>query len=684
MSSRKIKPIKELKKNHSWLLVTVYTLISLAAIAAIGIFVYFMTDYVIKSRLKAEYDTIKYMASIYESAEDEELLIKSGRDYILKDDKGNIISQSGDNTCGGDASMLKLPQSNEEIQVFVDQKNGFLKTGRAGHLKIDYMGLIHRFQERGSGNELENLEIFTDAFDMDKSDLQINNFGILKVNLNSNVRLPLWMSADTAEGSTLFSKAYFSVSIWNVLIYAAFCIVIAILAILIFIFALVSILKGFKNQRRTMKIFFEDVVTKGHNWMWFLVRGDHLLKSSAAMKESYAVINFSFVKYTNYCLCHSIEEGDRMLKRIYDTISLYLGRKELIAHSPAPSDFALILRFMDVNALKLRLDNIIHELEKIDADHIFTFQAGVDVINAARDSRERSERKRRLNLEREYNNACAARASLADKDSSGMAFFDSRLMEEQIWEDKVRERQRSALEKEEFVVYYQPKYDPATDKLKGAEALIRWQSPEFGLVPPGRFIPIFEKNGFITQIDHYMLAHVARDQMKWLKEGKECVPVSVNVSRAHFVESDLADQIKEIVDSEGTPRKLIEIELTESAFFDDKKALISTIKKLKEYGFTVSMDDFGSGYSSLNSLKDMPLDVLKLDADFFRGENADDRGEIVVAETIRLAKNLKMMIVAEGVEDREQVEFLAKQGCDMIQGFIYDKPMPGEEFEQKM
>ncbi len=138
------------------------------------------------------------------------------------------------------------------------------------------------------------------------------------------------------------------------------------------------------------------------------------------------------------------------------------------------------------------------------------------------------------------------------------------------------------------------------------------------------------------------------------------------------------------MDSAGTPRDLIEIELTESAFFDDKNALLETIRRLKEYGFAVSMDDFGSGYSSLNSLKDMPLDVLKIDAEFFRGENAGERGEIVVSETIRLAQSLHMRTVAEGVELKEQVDFLAEQGCDMIQGYYFAKPMPKNEFETKM
>ena len=180
-----------------------------------------------------------------------------------------------------------------------------------------------------------------------------------------------------------------------------------------------------------------------------------------------------------------------------------------------------------------------------------------------------------------------------------------------------------------------------------------------------------------------MLTEVAKQQAKWLKEGKEVVTISVNVSRAHFTREDLAEHICRLVDPFEVPHHLIELELTESAFFDDKEILLETVRRLQDYGFLISMDDFGSGYSSLNSLKDLPLDVLKLDAEFFRGEGVEKRGEIVVSEAIRLAKNLEMKIVAEGIETKDQVDFLAGQGCDLIQGFYFAKPMPLSQFEEE-
>ena len=199
------------------------------------------------------------------------------------------------------------------------------------------------------------------------------------------------------------------------------------------------------------------------------------------------------------------------------------------------------------------LQNMIKELEKTNNGHKFTFQAGVALIDVCL-RRGRVRRRKNVNLEKDYNDACSARETMEHSEDSGIVFYDDKLMEEQKWIDAVNEHQEKALLNEEFLVYYQPKYSPDTNELKGAEALIRWQSPEYGFVSPGRIIPIFERNGFITEIDHYMISHVARDQRRWLDKGYKCVPVSVNVSRAHFIEEDLAEQIRDMVDAAGAPR----------------------------------------------------------------------------------------------------------------------------------
>ncbi|MGN1120448.1 MAG: putative bifunctional diguanylate cyclase/phosphodiesterase, partial [Oscillospiraceae bacterium] len=336
------------------------------------------------------------------------------------------------------------------------------------------------------------------------------------------------------------------------------------------------------------------------------------------------------------------------------------------------AEFVLVLRGKDEEELRTRVYELTAKINSgVDAHHL-TWHAGIYCP-----------KRTETDIVRGYHYAAAARATIDGQDSTGVAIFTQSMLDEQIWEHKVEERMEQALADEEFEVYLQPKYNPVTSELSGAEALIRWISPTDGFISPGRFIPIFEKNGFITKIDDYMISHAAAQQAKWIAEGKTVVPVSVNVSRAHFAQPNLAEHIRSLVDRYGIPHNVIEIELTESAFFDDKAALLSTVNRLKEYGFEISMDDFGAGYSSLNSLKDLPLDVLKLDAEFFRGEEDAERGKLVVSEAIKLAKSLDMRVVAEGVEKKEQVDFLAGQGCDMIQGFFFAKPMPIDEFEKK-
>ena len=269
------------------------------------------------------------------------------------------------------------------------------------------------------------------------------------------------------------------------------------------------------------------------------------------------------------------------------------------------------------------------------------------------------------------------------KTQDEIVWFNDAMKEEQVWERRIEDDMEKALEDHEFKVFLQPKYSTKGEQLSAAEALVRWVHPVLGFISPAKFIPLFERNGFILQLDDYILTEVSKLQAGWASEGRSLVPISVNVSRAHFAQDNLAEHICEIVDKYKVSHKYIELELTESAFFDDKNVLLTTVRKLKDAGFKVSMDDFGAGYSSLNSLKELPLDIIKLDAEFFRSVDDIDRSNLIVEQTISLAKKLGMEIVAEGIESREQVDFLAKQDCDLIQGFYFSKPLPVEEFEER-
>ncbi|MGN0375277.1 MAG: EAL domain-containing protein [Butyrivibrio sp.] len=446
--------------------------------------------------------------------------------------------------------------------------------------------------------------------------------------------------------------------------------VIIVMTAVLVIYYLISIISLVFERRKLAAILATDVVTGGFNLQYFTKKGTALLKKNLK-KQNYVVVNIRMEKYRNFCSSYGTKEGEELLEKFYLVLKKELDKKELAAHGDK-ADFALLLTFNTEEELIIRLEAIIEKMQQVKAEQKKYFSIGYCTVNESYKG-----------LDSMYNNAGVAISSLSLDSDKRIVRFNDKMQSEQLWVSKVENDMERALRNKEFQVYLQPKYSTKDETISGAEALVRWIHPEEGFVPPYRFIPIFEKNGFIIQLDDYMITEVARLQSKWIAEGKEVVPISVNVSRVHFIREDLAEHICQLVDQFNVPHSVIELELTESAFFDDKSVLLNTITKLKEYGFEISMDDFGSGYSSLNSLKELPLDVLKLDAGFFREADENGRGRMIVGDTISLAKKLDMRIVAEGIETREQVDLLASMDCDLIQGYYFAKPMPVAEFEEK-
>ncbi|MCR5117389.1 MAG: EAL domain-containing protein [Lachnospiraceae bacterium] len=440
--------------------------------------------------------------------------------------------------------------------------------------------------------------------------------------------------------------------------------------LVLLVFHSISVFKVVAAKRNIYKILFFDMETGGFNAPHFYKKARKLYRRIKRGISQYAIVNIRLEKYRSLIACYGKSAIETLTDMLYNIISQNAGSKEAFAHMES-GDFAMMLEYTSEQELSERLKQLMQQLESVGNGSRLYFNMGVSRVTDAKGDPEEV-----------YNQAYIARASINDENADSINWFSEKLREQQIWERKVENDMQGALERHEFQMYLQPKYTTNGEKVGGAEALVRWIHPTEGFVPPGRFIPIFEKNGFILQLDDYMINEVAKYQAKWISEGKKVVPISVNVSRAHFLNDNLAEHIRNIIDSYCVPHECIELELTESAFFDDKNALIATVKKMQEFGFVVSMDDFGAGYSSLNSLKELPLDVIKLDAEFFRGEGNDERGKLIVTETIDLAKRLGMHIVAEGIETRDQVDFLKERECDLIQGYYFAKPMPTDEFEK--
>ncbi|MCD8390624.1 MAG: EAL domain-containing protein [Firmicutes bacterium] len=253
-------------------------------------------------------------------------------------------------------------------------------------------------------------------------------------------------------------------------------------------------------------------------------------------------------------------------------------------------------------------------------------------------------------------------------------------------DDKAKEEQEivndmeKAVANKEFEVWYQPKYDIIHNAPVGAEALVRWRHPMRGLIPPNKFIPVFENNGFITTLDFYVWDRACADLADWLAVGVE-YPISINVSRVDLIETPVVDTLNELTAKYNIPHRLLNIEVTESVYTEKPQLLIDIVSRLKADGYFIYMDDFGSGYSSLSLLKDIDVNVLKIDMQFFEKGVLEKKSKNILASIIRMAKLLDMSVVAEGVETEEQVKFLKAWGCEYVQGYYFAKPMPRKDYE---
>ncbi|MEG0366261.1 MAG: EAL domain-containing protein, partial [Coprobacillus sp.] len=234
----------------------------------------------------------------------------------------------------------------------------------------------------------------------------------------------------------------------------------------------------------------------------------------------------------------------------------------------------------------------------------------------------------------------------------------------------------------EFVAYYQPKFDVYTQKIVGAEALVRWVLSDGKIVPPAQFIELFEKNGQIQQLDFHMLEQVCLFQKNLIDKQIQPIPISINFSRVHLYSSDFVTNIKEVVEKYNIPKHLIEIECTETVMTYDTELSIEILGQLQKLGFTIAMDDFGKAYSALNTLKNMPLNIVKLDSEFFQStmDSEIEKAKKIIVGVVALVHDLDLKVVAEGVETQSQYLFLKTIGCDYIQGYYFSKPLEENVF----
>ena len=654
MGKSKEKRIKKYKKKHIWPSILGLSLILLIFILILtAVLTMTVMDIVERKLLDSSEKSLK-IAELFEeyNPETETEIRQKALSYIdildvietvaVTDTEGNPVWSSNDEYPVIENAVGFEIFTNEEIKqyrIIIDEDNKHLFTVEDGELVVDATVFF---------------DIFGSRFDIEATFTNVKVWFVIPVN-GMNVMVLNDIHVYYRDLITMISCT----SLCGALI------------VIFVIYYLISIISMAVSAHRTAKIIYTDMVTGGENWLAFVRKGAKLLKKNRNGKKNYAVVHLEMHKYRSFCTCFGVNKGEELIERFYNVLKYQIQSGEAMAHKENAA-FGLLLTYTDTNQLEARIKQIDNALNAVLPSMKLYFGAGVYLAQPGD-----------CDVEQLYNNAMIAFEMLGEETENKTAYFDVEMNKQKLWERRVEDDMDRALANREFQVYLQPKISTNEEVLGGAEALVRWIHPTEGFVPPNRFIPIFEKNGFILKLDDYMLEEIAKVQAGWLAEGRELVPISVNVSRAHFTREDLAEHICSIVDKYQVPHSVIELELTESAFFDDKKVLLNTVQKLRASGFPVSMDDFGAGYSSLNSLKELQIDVLKIDADFFRGADAEERGLLIVSEVIDLAKKLNMKIVAEGIESKEQVEFLTAQECDLIQGYFYAKPMPVAEFAEK-
>ncbi|WP_080800522.1 putative bifunctional diguanylate cyclase/phosphodiesterase [Arabiibacter massiliensis] len=424
------------------------------------------------------------------------------------------------------------------------------------------------------------------------------------------------------------------------------------------------------------RVAFVDPVTGGFNQTRFDLAARKVI--DAAPAGHYAFVSLDLKKFKLLNEINGTECGDRVLRYVHDCLSARLEEGECVARIAADA-FSLLVRADEPETLLARIDDMVQDANSfnrgVERPYYLSFTVGVYLVE---------DKGLSLTIVRDRANVARNSAKEAgDTRHYTCAFYSDVDRQNLLREQDVENRMRTALERGEFVAYLQPKQRLSDGAIAGAEALVRWIDPERGLVPPDEFVPFFERNGFIVEVDLCMFEQACALLAAWIDEGRQPVPISVNLSRVHLRETDFLAPYERIRERYGVPTELLEFELTETLVFEDPETFAGVIDAMHAHGYRCSLDDFGSGYSSLNVLKDLDVDTLKLDRAFFSQEGvADKRGWDVVESVVDLAKKLELETVAEGVEDAVQAQRLADMRCDLLQGYVFSRPVPVDEFER--
>jgi diguanylate cyclase (GGDEF)-like protein len=434
--------------------------------------------------------------------------------------------------------------------------------------------------------------------------------------------------------------------------------------------------RSFNKMMDTIsKLTYYDALTQLPNKLHFDARLDIEIEKSARENTMLALMIFDIDRFEsiNNSLGHSV--GDKLLKSLAVKISCFEDYNHVVAHI-GEDMFAILYKNFKEKGEVLKLSdevrNMIRQPWVIDG-HRFYITACVGIAIYPEDGESGD------NL---FNNAFSAMQKAKSRGRDNYQFYDPSISERLLELMNLDSSMHHALDNGEFLLYYQPQINASTKEIVGCEALLRWNHPELGIISPSEFIPISEANGLITLIGRWVLYTACMQNKLWQDSGFKPIFVSVNLSSVQLIQENFIDMVSEILEETGLSPEYLELEITESVAVKNYDYITDILDKLKKMGVRIALDDFGTGYSSLNYLKNFAITTLKIDRSFIHDINENPKNSAIVSSILAMGRNLKLCITAEGIETREQYETLRNKGCDIIQGFYFNEPLPLNEFEK--
>lgn len=565
----------------------------------------------------------------------------------------NIINDAGI-VRGGTQRCAKLELSGEPNDELITYLDGLIRKLEASENK-------HLYTSHDSAAYHDNLEAVKTKWDEIKAEIPA-------LRLSSAIELREHFLSLSEEHFELANKMVYAAQYRaeNELRNSIILSVVMILAVSLIMYTLER-----RSQQELERVFYTDHLTALPNQSAFEISAAEKLRSASPGAYLMIYLDLNNFKFVNDS--YGYNAGDKLLLSFSATLKRFCNSNEICAHLHA-DHFAILLKKREhvIEDLQTAVLASIESERELNLSDILRCSYGVYTIPDPDASIA----------------SCISKASVALKEGRSsqrtVAYYDQHLLDKITNENKMTRWMHQGLSEKEFQIYLQPKVNLERSEVTGAEILVRWNSEPFGFLPPDEFISLFEKNGFIVDLDFYVLEATCQILKQSLKISPErTVVLSVNVSRVTLFQNDFIKRFVQMAERYGVPPKYLEIEITENVFIFDANTVEQILSQLRSYGFSISMDDFGSGYSSLNLLRELPIDVLKIDRIFLQESIRVEKAYAIIKSVVEMAHSLNMVVVCEGVETLEHAEFLKTIHCTVGQGYYFSKPIPLSAFQEK-